>query len=441
MPFRTILRLTVAKTCGSYYNYKYNTLYFVKFAYIFQLWGSFMKNEEILSFLRKILEKRRLHTYLGRIDTLGELPLDLGLRKRLGQQEAFAVLLRKLLPSARHNRVYRYTDRLFCSYFFLLLPDSTEALLAGPYTAFPVTRQHLLEKAEKQNLPPWAIPVLEQFYEQVPVISDSLPLLQLFTTFGEVVWGGAEAFQVEFIEEDAAPTVETFAPEAPKDTPLLDMQVMETRYQFENRLMEMVSRGQVHRVKAFTDALSPKMFESRVADPVRNLKNYCIICNTLLRKAAERGGVHPFYLNRISSDFAARIETLHSQAAGIAFLSEMVRAYCRLVQKHATDSYSPPVRKAVLLIENDLTRDLGLNAVAKELAVSPGYLSSLFKKETGCTFTEFVTRQRMEYGKHLLETTTMQVQTVALHCGIADVNYFSKCFKKHFGVTPRAFRK
>lgn len=400
-----------------------------------------MINELLLSFLRKILEKRRLHSCLIRLDSLPEQPLDLGLRKLLGQQEEYRKLLRSMLSAAEHNTVYRYTDRYFCSYFFLLLPESTEALVAGPYTAFPVTRQFLLEKAEEMDLPPWLIARLEQFYEQVPVIPDSLPLLNLFAAFGETVWGSSDAFRVEFAEENAALSGESFAPEAPEDAPLLDMQVMEARYQFENQLMEMVSRGQVHRVEAFTEALSPQMFESRVADPVRNLKNYCIICNTLLRKAAEQGGVHPVYLNRISSDFAARIETLHNQAAGIAFLPEMVRAYCRLVQKHASESYSPPVRKAVLLIENDLSRDLRLNAVAKELAVSPGYLSSLFKKETGGTFTEFVTRRRMEYGKHLLETTAMQVQTVAQHCGIPDVNYFSKCFKKYFGITPRAFRK
>ncbi len=400
-----------------------------------------MKNEQVLFFLRKILEKRRLQTHLITLDNPPEQPLDLGLRKVLGLQEEYRSLMKNMLSDARHNVIYRYTDRFFCSYFFLLLPDSPEAIIAGPYTSVSITRQHLLEMADTMKWPPWILSRLEQFYDQLPAIPDSLPLLNLFSAFGETIWGSSDAFRVEFMDEAAAPPPDAYPQEAPEDLPFLDMQVMETRYQFENQLMEMVSRGQVHRVEAFAEVLSPKMFESRVADPVRNLKNYCIICNTLLRKAAEQGGVHPVYLNRISSDFAARIETLHNQTAGLTFLPEMVRSYCRLVQKHTSESYSPPVRKAVLLIENDLTRDLGLNAVAKDLAVSPGYLSSLFKKETGSTFTEFVTQRRMEYGKHLLETTAMQVQTVAQHCGIPDVNYFSKCFKKHFGVTPRAFRK
>ena len=396
---------------------------------------------QTISFMRKILEKRRLHTHLVQLDRLSSETLDLGLRKLLGLQQEYHALLHDLLTHAQHNTIYRYTDRFFCSYFFLLLPDSPEALIAGPYTALPVNKELLLEKSEFLKIPPQLFAQLEQFYSYLPVIPDSLPLLNLFTSFGEVLWGNSDAFRVEFADETAPAPKESFPHEAPKDLPLLDMQLMEERYHFENQLMDMVTRGQLHRVEAFTEMLSSKMFESRVADPVRNLKNYCIICNTLLRKAAERGGVHPFYLDRISSDFASRIETIHNQAIGLQLLPEMVRAYCRLVQKHAGDSYSPPVRKAILLIENDLTRDLSLNAVAKELAVSPAYLSSLFKKETGKTFTEFVTQQRMAYGKYLLETTKLQVQTIAQHCGIADVNYFSKCFKKHFGITPRALRK
>ena len=42
---------------------------------------------------------------------------------------------------------------------------------------------------------------------------------------------------------------------------------------------------------------------------------------------------------------------------------------------------------------------------------------------------------------NLLRHTQLQVQTVAQHCGIGDVNYFSKVFKRHFGLTPRQFRE
>ena len=72
--------------------------------------------------------------------------------------------------------------------------------------------------------------------------------------------------------------------------------------------------------------------------------------------------------------------------------------------------------------------------------VSAGYLSSLFKQETGETLTEHVNRKRVKFAMRLLGTTRLQVQTIAQHCGILDVHYFSKVFKKYAGMTPKEYR-
>jgi YesN/AraC family two-component response regulator len=103
--------------------------------------------------------------------------------------------------------------------------------------------------------------------------------------------------------------------------------------------------------------------------------------------------------------------------------------------------YSPLIRKAVILIESDLSASLSLRSIAEALGVSPGYLSTAFKKETGSTITEFILKKRMKHAAHLLRTTSLQIQTVALHCGIMDVQYFSKIFKKSVGKTPKEFRE
>jgi AraC-like DNA-binding protein len=47
----------------------------------------------------------------------------------------------------------------------------------------------------------------------------------------------------------------------------------------------------------------------------------------------------------------------------------------------------------------------------------------------------------MEYAEYLLNSTTLQIQTVALHCGILDLQYFSKLFKRHSGMTPTEYRQ
>ena len=122
-------------------------------------------------------------------------------------------------------------------------------------------------------------------------------------------------------------------------------------------------------------------------------------------------------------------------------MNEMFRAYCRLVQEHSTKALPPLIRKAVTLIDSDLSADLSSSRIAKELKVSRGYLSTAFKQAMHQTLSEYVCKRRMEHAAHLLETTHLQIQTVALHCGILDVQYFSKLFKKELYLTPSQYRK
>ena len=204
--------------------------------------------------------------------------------------------------------------------------------------------------------------------------------------------------------------------------------------------MESLRSWQVQQEKLlFTDS-SSDAFEKRLPDLTRNAKNYAIIMNTLLRKAAERGGVHPLYIDRLSSDFAKRIEKLASVGESTDMMKEMFSTYCRLVRNHAMKSYPPIVRKTILLIDFDLSADISPSALAEAENVSLGYLSSVFKRSVGKTVTEYIRERRINRAMQLLSTTDLQIQTVALHCGIMDVQYFSKLFKRQTGKTPKEYR-
>lgn len=225
------------------------------------------------------------------------------------------------------------------------------------------------------------------------------------------------------------------------DDTFIDMKNMERRYSLENEIMDAVALGSEHMVNRIFASFSESSFEKRIDDPLRNTKNYCIIMNTLLRKAAERGGVHPLYLDRTSSEFAIRVEKLSSVERVADLMADMFRSYCRLVQKSSMKNYSAVVQKAVMAIEADPSADLGLSQLATRLNISNEYLSSVFKKETGKTVTQYIRERRLKYAAHLLKYTNLQVQTVALHCGLEDVQYFSKLFKAYSGLTPTAFRE
>lgn len=394
-------------------------------------------------FLQTVLQKLHLPLACLTPGTSADAPLDMGIRRFLGQEESYDHLFGKLPFQVEDNTICKITDSFLCRYLFLRLPGKeNRVMLVGPYMTTQLSREQMLGEAERNGIPPARFRQLEAFYGSVPVLADEGGLMALITAYADLLWGGSEKYTMVDLSEElesTAPLTLRGVPLSP-DQALLDMETMERRYAYENKLLKAVSQGLRHKADSMMSNMSQFAIEQRVADPVRNLKNYCIIMNTLLRKAAEQGGVHPLYIDSVSSDFARRIELIGSTTAAGKLMDEMLGSYCRLVKKHALARYSAPVRKTLACIDADLAGDLGLSTLAAIQNISPGYLSTLFKKEVGHTLTDYVNSRRVEQAASMLRSGTLQVQTVAQYCGIPDVNYFSKLFKRYTGVSPKEFR-
>ena len=84
--------------------------------------------------------------------------------------------------------------------------------------------------------------------------------------------------------------------------------------------------------------------------------------------------------------------------------------------------------------------DLTLAGAAAHAGVTASYLSALFRKELGCTFTQYVTARRLELARRLLLTTSLRPGQAAREAGFRDERHFSALFKKAYGCTPGRFR-
>ncbi|MBQ2794733.1 MAG: helix-turn-helix transcriptional regulator [Oscillospiraceae bacterium] len=402
--------------------------------------------EAELRFLRSVFKKCHIKTLLFDYENIPYDEIDTGFRKFLNISPDFENIHKKILTSVEENTIFEYKDIFSCAYMFMLLPDSEkQILLIGPFVAEVPSRKQILETAEKLAISPASFKDLENYYVSVPHLPENSHLYALLDSFGEFIWNGADNFTFKELTGSNLEQA-SFAPVMKKDSidpekNSWNIEMIEKRYEYENEMFRAVSQGQFQKAALFLSSLNSLSFEKRLADPVRNIKNYCIITNTLLRKAAQDGGVHPFYLDRISSDYALKIEQIPSTAAAQDLMADMFRSYCRLVRKHTMKHYSPPVQRAITTIDSDLTANLTLNALATMQNLSPSYLSALFSQETGQTLTEYVNQKRVKLAMRLLATTKLQIQTIAQHCGILDVHYFSKVFKKAVGVTPKQYRE
>lgn len=400
-----------------------------------------MNSEREFSFFCKVLDECNLQHFLISPDEIITSRLDKGLGKIISGSDTKKTF-RDFFPEIKKKTVYRVCDFFMFTYVFFLLPQEENAkiFITGPYLNTDVTVEMINSQIRAMHIPEAVTKELELFYSSLPVIKEEHLLFASINTFSKLIFGGEFESKDIILEKSAA-----FIPDNIESKPITEetpfgFSVFEERYKFENELIEAVSKGNSRKAELMISRFSVLAFEARTSDTLRNLKNYCIIMNTLLRKAAEKGGVHPYYLNKVSTEFAIKTENMESVNDSAEFMLTIMRTYCSLVRNHSLKSYSPVIQKAVLRIENDLSGDLGLKTLAGAENVSPGYFSSLFKKETGYSLTEYVLNKRVEYAKHLLRTTNLQIGTVALNCGILDFHYFCRIFKRATGKTPTEYR-
>jgi two-component system response regulator YesN len=127
-------------------------------------------------------------------------------------------------------------------------------------------------------------------------------------------------------------------------------------------------------------------------------------------------------------------------------LCDDVRETClrlsRLVGSQQQTSQRGIFEKTVSFLEEHISdTDLSVEDVCGELHYSLSYFRSLFKKEAGLSFGAFLTRMRMEKAKQYLLDTELKSYLIARQVGFSDPHYFSFCFKKYFGVSPKELRE
>lgn len=90
---------------------------------------------------------------------------------------------------------------------------------------------------------------------------------------------------------------------------------------------------------------------------------------------------------------------------------------------------------------NYSNRDLSLENIASNMSINASHLSNIFKKESGLSITEYLTECRMKYAKELIDKGDKKLFEIAELVGFNDPYYFSKCFKKAFGVSASKYSK
>ena len=406
--------------------------------------GSMNDFDRELNFVKNCLDYHKIshHTY-----SLNQPALqleDLGIRHALGFDVKKIKNTQKLfMKTIKDNTISYVTDELCCHYisFVFPTPENERIFVIGPYITVD-EKEDLIKFLHHPSHPaPW-MDILKKYYFQISTYANEESLNALLHTLANHLWG-ENNYSTQYLERGLPETLSMLS--APEDSSkrlelFSNIELIETLYSSENELANAISHGRSSQARAIFSNLPLNGFKQEL-EPLRNLKNFSIISNTLFRKAAEQGGVHPIYVDQLSNTFLIRIENMNRSDNVFELWTEMIHRYCSLVNTHNTRSYSLPIQKAISRINFDLTGDLSLKTTAAYLKVNASYLSNLFKKETGYTLTNYVNKKRMEHAAFLLSTTAQSISSIAQQCGVLDENYFTKLFKRHYQLTPSRYRE
>ena len=110
-------------------------------------------------------------------------------------------------------------------------------------------------------------------------------------------------------------------------------------------------------------------------------------------------------------------------------------------QKQREAFREPLIERAVRYMELNFQKPLGLGEISGYLGISSSYFSHLFKKETGKTYVEYLNELRLHKVLEELKNSNMKLSVIAERNGFNNLEYFSRFFKKHMGVSPAKWRQ
>ncbi|MCA9906237.1 MAG: helix-turn-helix transcriptional regulator, partial [Anaerolineae bacterium] len=208
-----------------------------------------------------------------------------------------------------------------------------------------------------------------------------------------------------------------------------------------------------------TPALRLQTVSAAAVQTLRLSIPYTLFCRTI-EELADRdpvtfdlcafAGIHDPVLYHVGLRLKQELETpsstslLYAQSAAHLLTVHLLHTYAtrQVVIQERQDSFSPRQSRQITdYIQTYLTQSLSLEELAQQIGFSPYHFARLFRQAFGESPHQFVIRQRVEYAKRLLTDPELPLAQVALESGFADQSHLTQTFKRHTGLTPRAFRQ
>ena len=216
-----------------------------------------------------------------------------------------------------------------------------------------------------------------------------------------------------------------------------------TSFREELTVLQCVRDGDLDRLED-TYRSQPETRYGRMSSSPFHQTLYGVIANiTLVTRFAIMGGLPEEDAFNLSDYYIQKTERVRTPAElqeiniemGVDFTSRVAQ-----IREQNIAQYSQPVRQCIEFILRHVREPLSLGRMAKEVNLSPKYLSDRFHRETGQTLLSYIQEQKIQEAKKLLRHTDDSLSEISQLLNFSSQSYFTAVFRKTTGMTPRQYR-
>lgn len=217
---------------------------------------------------------------------------------------------------------------------------------------------------------------------------------------------------------------------------------LDERFEAEQMLISMVAQGKRREAGIILEKMETISYSLRDG---MNDTVWLLSLNTICKQALAKAQIPLAYIEQIYASYIRDIsnERGMTNERQKMYSARMLDDYCKTARDYVAEhtQVQKSVKKAMDYILLNYSSKISVKDIAEYLKITPNYLSSVFKKQTGVSLTVYINEVRINSSLSMLANTDRSIQEVAEWVGIEDGNYFSRIFRKTMGVSPSQYRK
>jgi two-component system, response regulator YesN len=206
--------------------------------------------------------------------------------------------------------------------------------------------------------------------------------------------------------------------------------------EIEKKMTVAIERGNFHGFVAVLNGI----WQNGKGYSMQTLSLFLLRVILLMDTVAKKYGVATTSTQEMLWACQETIRTFDTKEKVTQHLSRLAEHLIGLVEKSRGSNGAEVVTSIRRYLDVHYAEEVSLTLLANQFHINATYLSELFKKKIGSTFSDYLVEIRLDKAKHLLSKSEFRLADIADLVGFANASYLSSVFKKHIGMSPNEYR-